>query len=176
MRVKEADGWADDASNTWAPDLPEHSERSVWLRPARAEDHDFAATLYLDSMQRLLTALGKWDEDRVRQRFRQSFRVRQSHIICYRDIDIGWMQVSETTDRFHLHQIHIVEGFRNRGIGGDLIMALLRRAQAAARPVLLNFVRGNPAASLYARLGFRPVRAGAEKILMRWEPDRPQGG
>jgi ribosomal protein S18 acetylase RimI-like enzyme len=170
------DRWADDVCGAWASADPAHAEAVTWLRPARLMDRDFAAALYFDSMRKLLAPLGKWDEDRVTRRFRRCFRVEQSQIICRGHIDIGWIQVSETSDHFHLHQIHIVERFRNRGIGGELITALLRRAQAVARPVVLNVVRGNPAMSLYARLGFRPVRADAEKVLMRWEPDQPPRG
>jgi GNAT superfamily N-acetyltransferase len=173
---QDADRWADDAPDAWASAPPARAEPATWLRPARLADRDFAAALYFDSMRRLLTALGKWDGDRVTRRFRKCFRMEQSQIICQGHIDIGWIQVSETADYFHLHQIHIVERFRNRGIGGELITALLRRAQATARPVLLNVIRGNPAMSLYARLGFRPVRADPEKVRMRWEPDRPGRG
>ena len=172
---RDAGGWAGDAAHAWAPDPPARAAPSIRLRPARPEDRDFAAALYLDSMQKLLGKLGRWDEDRVRGRFRKSFRVDRSQIIRCGDADIGWLQVSETADDFHLHQIHIVERFRNCGIGGKLIAGLLRRAQAAGRPVALNVIRGNPAMSLYARLGFRPVRADAEKVLMRWEPDPPGG-
>ena len=172
---QEAELRADDTCDGWASAPRACAEPAIRLRPARLGDRDFAASLYLDSMQRLLGALGTWDEDRVVRRFRKSFRVEQSQIVRLGDIDIGWIQVSETTDHIHLHQIHLVEQFRNRGIGGQLIAALLLRAQAAVCPVLLNVVRGNPAMSLYARLGFRPVRTDEEKVLMRWEPDRLRG-
>jgi hypothetical protein len=42
------------------------------------------------------------------------------------------------------------------------------------RPVALNVIRGNPALSLYRRLGFRVVGGDAEKLHMRWEAERPQ--
>ncbi len=168
--------WANDAAGPWEPDARTRAGAAVRLRPARPEDQYFAAALYLDSMRRLLSRLGKWDEDRVKRRFRESFRLSQTQIIDLGDADIGWIQVSETAEQFHLHQIHLVQQYRNRGIGGALIAGLLRQAQAEGRPVVLNVIHGNPAASLYARLGFRPVREDAEKLLMRWEPERSAGG
>ncbi|HLJ20254.1 MAG TPA: hypothetical protein VKU84_08655, partial [Stellaceae bacterium] len=37
----------------------------ISLRPARADDYEFALDLYLDSTKRLLTALGRWNRARV---------------------------------------------------------------------------------------------------------------
>ena len=145
----------------------------ISFRPARPDDYDFAAGLYLDSMRRLLTALGAWDEDRVVARFRQIFAPEQAQVIRSDGVDIGWMQVSEAADGFQLDQIHLVDRFRGRGIGTRLIEGLLARARAMGTAVALNVVRGNPAISLYHRLGFRVVGEVKEKLRMRWEPVRP---
>lgn len=142
------------------------------FRAARPEDYEFAVGLYLESTKRLLAALGKWDEPRVRARFRQDFAPDRAHVIRCDDADIGWLQVSETAEHFHVDQIHLVKRFRNRGIGSHLIKALLERAGAAGRAVGLNVIRGNPAISLYRRLGFRVVGEDEEKLRMRWEPAR----
>ena len=141
----------------------------ISLRPAQPGDYDFAAALYFESTKRLLTALGRWQERRVVARFRRAFKPEQTQVICSGGTDIGWMQVSQTTDGFHLHQLHIVDRFRNRGIGTRLINALLDRARALGQPVALNVIRGNPAFSLYRRLGFRVVGEDEEKIRMRWQ-------
>ena len=148
--------------------------RKISLRPARHEDFDFAAELYLGSTKALLTALGMWDEGRVVKRFRQAFKIDQVQVIRLDDADIGWMQVSETADRLHLHQLHILPQFHNQGIGTRLIQALLDRARNVGRPVGLNVIRGNRALSLYRRLGFRVVGGDAEKLHMRWDPQRAE--
>jgi ribosomal protein S18 acetylase RimI-like enzyme len=86
------------------------------------------------------------------------------------------MQISEPDERLHLHQLHIVAGFRNRGIGTHLIHALLNRARGLGRSVGLNVIRGNRALSLYRQLGFRVVGGDAERLYMRWNgktPERP---
>jgi ribosomal protein S18 acetylase RimI-like enzyme len=148
----------------------------ISLRPAKPGDYDFAAALYFESTKRLLTKLGRWQERRVVARFRRAFKPEQTQVICSGGSDIGWMQVSQSTDGFHLHQLHIVDRFRNRGIGTSLIRALLDRAQAMGRPVALNVIRGNPAISLYRRLGFRVVGEDEEKFQMRWQAARPKRG
>ena len=146
------------------------------LRPARQSDYDFAARLYLDSMKRQLTTLGRWDEARVTTRFRRSFKPAQAKVIRLERADVGWMQVSHSAKGFHLHQLHLIERCRNRGIGTRLIQALLARAAALDQPVALNVVHGNPAVALYRRLGFRPISRGAEKLRMRWDATRSKNG
>jgi ribosomal protein S18 acetylase RimI-like enzyme len=150
-----------------------HTTRKTSLRPARQEDYDFAAKLYLDSTRPLLAALGRWDEGRVVKRFGAAFKIDQVRVIQIDGADIGWMQVSESPDRFHLHQLHIVPQFHDQGIGTRLIGDLLDRARSRGRPVGLNVIRGNRALSLYRRLGFRIVGGDAERLHMRWEAPPP---
>jgi len=146
-------------------DVPEIS-----LRPAQANDYQFAVDLYLESTKRLLLALDTWNEDEVIARFRSAFKPDQAQVVQSNGADIGWMQVSEASAGFHLHQIHIVATFRNRGVGSRLILDLLGRARAEGRPLVLNVIRGNPALSLYRRLGFRRIGETHERIQMIWDP------
>jgi GNAT superfamily N-acetyltransferase len=108
---------------------------------ASPRDYDFALELYLDGTQRLLTALGRWDEAAVVARFEKSFKPEQAQVIRSDGADIGWMQVSESASGFHLHQLHLVDNFRNRGIGTHLIEVLLDRARGMEKPVALNVIR-----------------------------------
>ncbi|MBX6322764.1 MAG: GNAT family N-acetyltransferase [Rhodospirillaceae bacterium] len=154
-----------------APRAPE-----VTLRAAGEADYAFALALYLESTRRLLTALGRWDEPRVLARFAQGWRTDQVQVICADDMDIGWIQVSQTGDRLHLDQLHLVEGYRGRGIGTQLIEELLDRARADGRAVGLNVIRGNGALALYRRLGFTVVGEDPEKLRMLWSPAKRQAG
>ncbi len=86
------------------------------------------------------------------------------------------MQVSDTATGLHLHQIHIVEGYRNRGLGTALIKELQERARAKAKPVTLNVIHGNPALALYHRLGFSVVGEDEDKLHMRWRGRRSAKG
>lgn len=119
-------------------------------------------------MQERLGALGIWNEARVHSTFRHGYKPAQTSIIRLRGADIGWMQVSESSRRLRLHQLHLLAEFRNNGIGTRLLRALQRRAGSRRKPIALSVIRGNPALSLYHRLGFRVVGAGKEKLHMRW--------
>jgi ribosomal protein S18 acetylase RimI-like enzyme len=149
-----------------------HAPPKITLRAARSADFDFALTLYLESTKPLLLDLGHWDEERVRTRFAQDFKPRRARVIHNAGLAIGWIQVSETAQSYHLDQLHIVHGYRNRGIGTRLIQALLNRARRDGRSVSLNVIRGNPAMYLYERLGFQFVGEDEDKLRMRWESRR----
>lgn len=148
----------------------------VELRPAGPGDYGFAEKLYLDSTRPLLRALGSWDRAVVTRRFANAYSQYPSKVIRVEDRDIGWLQVSRNDEKLHLHQVHLLRRYRNRGIGTQLVRAVMRLAQAQGLPLTLNVIRGNPATRLYLRLGFRVVGEDTELVRMRWDaapPERP---
>jgi len=139
------------------------------LRPAQAGDYAFALALYLDGVRQHLLALGRWDEAAVVARFERSFNPAQAQVVRVGAEEIGWIQVSESAEKFHVHQIHLLSPFRGRGIGARLISELLGRAGRLGKPVALNVIIGNPARSLYERLGFKVTGGDEEIVNMLWE-------
>ena len=82
--------------------------------------------------------------------------------------EIGWIQVTDNKEGLHLDQLHLIDGYRNRGIGTRLIQALLERGRRGGKWVGLNVIRGNPAIRLYRRLGFALIGEDDDKLQMRW--------
>jgi ribosomal protein S18 acetylase RimI-like enzyme len=140
------------------------------LRPPKPRDYSFALALYLDGAQRHLAKIGRWNRRRVTNRFRQGYRQAQVQVICVGERDIGWIQVAEFADRLHLRQLHLIAALRGAGIGTRLIEDLLQRAAAQKKPVTLDVIHGNPAKSLYLRLGFKQYGQDADKIQMIRRP------
>lgn len=142
----------------------------VIQRPARRADHAFAYSLYAASAKPLLSAMGLWNEAEISQRFSRSYVARHARILCIGADTIGWIQVSRMAQGFHLHQLHLVENQRNRGIGTRLIVALQETARSENCPVTLNMIKGNPALSLYTRLGFIRTGEDESRLHMAWRP------
>jgi ribosomal protein S18 acetylase RimI-like enzyme len=142
------------------------------LRPAKPGEYRFALSLYLDGAKRHLSKIGRWSRPRIAARFRRGYKMAPAEIICVGDRPIGWMQVADYAGRLHLRQLHLIGEFRRRGIGTRLIKDLFRRADALGKPVMLDVIHGNPARSLYLRLGFRQMSQDADKIQMIWRPPR----
>jgi GNAT superfamily N-acetyltransferase len=93
---------------------------------------------------------------------------------------IGRLYVYRGAEEHWVIDIALLPPFQGRGIGSRLLRSVLLGARAAAVPVRLHVEAGNPAAALYARLGFtgRPaaeVDAGFElyRELEWWPPAGP---
>jgi ribosomal protein S18 acetylase RimI-like enzyme len=70
----------------------------------------------------------------------------------------------------------VARGFRGRGIGRQLLRALIERARQLSMPGLsLSVAPANPARRLYESEGFRKVgEVGTSWTLLRAEPLRPE--
>jgi ribosomal protein S18 acetylase RimI-like enzyme len=79
----------------------------------------------------------------------------------------GFAFVDERTPEL---SIAVVPSMRGRGIGSQLLEALLVRARQEGYPALsLSVERDNPSLALYERRGFRPLREEGDTVVMRAE-------
>ncbi len=152
--------------------LKEPRQADFRLRPAKPGDYSFAIALYLDGAKRHLSKIGRWNERRLRLKFRKGYKQAQTKIICVGDNAVGCMQVVEFVGRLYLRQLHLIPAYRRQGIGTQLIKDLLRRGDAQGKPVTLDVMHGNPARRLYLRLGFRRTGQDADRKQMIWRPPR----
>ena len=120
-------------------------------------------------MKSLLTELDEWNEQEIVSKFRHYFELDEVQIIMVDGADVGWLQISETEHAINLDQVYLLEDFRARGIGSQLIQDLLATAKSEKKPVLLSVVRNNVAVTLYQRLGFRITEEEGYKLHMRWD-------
>ncbi len=87
------------------------------------------------------------------------------------DGPVGRFYVAEDGADLRVVDILLVPERRGQGIGGALLAGLTETATALGRMVTLHVDKGNPAALLYQRLGFR-VTADAG---VSWQMDRLPG-
>jgi ribosomal protein S18 acetylase RimI-like enzyme len=138
------------------------------LRPAEEGDYSFALALYIEGAKEHLTKIGRWDADRFVALFREGYKQGQTRIISVDGRIVGFIQVVDFADRLYLRQIHLIDGFRGRGIGSTLIGAELKRGAESGRPVTLDVMHGNPAKRLYVKLGFESTGQDPDKEQMIW--------
>jgi ribosomal protein S18 acetylase RimI-like enzyme len=138
------------------------------LRPAEQGDYSFALALYLEGAKEHLTKIGRWDEDRFVALFREGYKQGRTRIIRVDGRVVGFIQVVDFADRLYLRQIHLIDGFRGRGIGSTLIGGELKRGAESSRPVTLDVMHGNPARRLYVKLGFESTGKDPDKEQMIW--------
>ena len=136
------------------------------LRPARAEDFDYCARLYFEGMEKTIKELDLNMDAQVAG-LRRSWDVTQVRIITLDGADIGWLQSFQKDDALFLGQLFVDGALQRRGIGTEVVKALIEEAARAGRAVTLGVVKTNPALGLYERLGFRTTHEDERKFYMR---------
>jgi ribosomal protein S18 acetylase RimI-like enzyme len=84
----------------------------------------------------------------------------------------GRLYVDRRPDAIHVIEIALLPEHRGRGVGSELLRALIEEGVRTARPVTLNALRSSAALSLYRRLGFEVVRADDVYLKLECSPIR----
>ncbi|KJL18291.1 Acetyltransferase (GNAT) family protein [Microbacterium oxydans] len=125
-------------------------ETPIALRAALAEDAEWIAELRAEVLRADLERLGRYDEVRVRQRFRDAFEPGQTRIIVVDSVDVGSVALRPDGGSLWLEHFYIAPSHQGRGIGGRVLTTVL---DGPGR-YRLNVLRGSPARGLYERHGF----------------------
>ncbi|GAA3647526.1 GNAT family N-acetyltransferase [Nonomuraea antimicrobica] len=124
------------------------------FRAASAADVEAVAELRAVVMKPDLTRLGRYDEQRVRQRLRDGFTPSHTWIIEVDRAFAGCVALRPTQDAYWLEHFYLAPGLHGRGIGSAVLATLLERCDQEAAMVRLNVLRGSSAHRLYERHGF----------------------
>ena len=84
------------------------------------------------------------------------------------DFEPGRFLVHRGTDAIRVVDIGLLPEYRNQGIGGALLSAVLVEAAADGKPVRIHIESFNRAIRLYERLGFGPVGLNGIHVEMEW--------
>ncbi|WP_435743977.1 GNAT family N-acetyltransferase [Microbacterium sp. PMB16] len=135
---------------------------AVCLRDAVLSDVDGLAELRAVVLRSDLERLGRYDDVRVRQRFRDAFDPAATRIIVVDGEDIGCVAVRREGDAHWLEHFYIATSHQGLGIGTRVLEAILEE------PVLyrLNVLQGSPARRLYERHGFILDQQDAVDVFM----------
>ncbi|MEU9358659.1 GNAT family N-acetyltransferase [Streptomyces sp. NPDC048301] len=136
------------------------------LRPALAEDVEAIAELRAVVMRPDLERLGRYDEHRVRQRFRDGYQPGQTEIVLIDDAFAGCAALRPEADGWWLESFYLAPEVQGRGIGTGVLTALLARADAEGVPVRLQVLQGSAARGLYERHGFVREREDPVDVYM----------
>ena len=124
------------------------------LRPATPDDVEPVAELRAVVMRPDLERLGRFDEHRVRQRFRDAFVAEQLSVIVVEGRFAGCVALRPAEDGHWLEHFFVDPGLQGRGLGSAVLRTLLARTDADGGTVRLNVLQGSQARRLYERHGF----------------------
>ncbi|WP_159975565.1 GNAT family N-acetyltransferase [Roseobacter cerasinus] len=123
-------------------------------------------------MKPLLMALDAWNADEMEAAFRSYFVRDEIKLVMLDGRDVGWFQVSQTDTDMCIDQLYLLQEVRGQGIGAALVKSIISEAAEQDKDVCLSFVHGNPAHTLYHRLGFRQISEDDTKIHMRYQNEQ----
>lgn len=141
-------------------------ESQYTLRRVTESDYEFLYRLKVACLKGYITATWGWDEAYQRAHFKKNFSPERSQIIVMEGVDVGELSVQIEEDEISILGIFIRPGFQRRGLGTDIILDLLKRAQDREAPVRLQVLKVNPARRLYERLGFTIEKSTETHYLM----------
>ncbi|PYC82151.1 GNAT family N-acetyltransferase [Streptomyces tateyamensis] len=126
----------------------------IQLRVGEPADVEPIAELRAEAMRPDLERLGRYDEDRVRRRFREAYRPEHTRVVEVDGRLAGCVAVRPAEDGHWLEHFYLDPALHGRGIGSSVLAGLLTEADAAGHTLRLNVLQGSPARRLYERSGF----------------------
>ena len=127
---------------------------------------EFIWRLRIATMREAISQSYGWDEETQRGYAAESLR---GEIVLIGERPVGVLTLADWGDLMHLVWMAILPEVQRRGLGSCLIEHCQHRAIEAGKPLTLQVLRNNPAASLYERYGFEVYdQNGPHKLLMHW--------
>ncbi|WCT57203.1 GNAT family N-acetyltransferase [Paenibacillus kyungheensis] len=105
-------------------------------------------------LQEDLTRLGRFDEHKVRQRFRNAFDPSYTWLIEVEGKIAGCVALKPEQEGYILEHFYMYPDVQGHGIGSQTLRQLLARPHLQGKVVHLNVLQGSPAQRLYERFGF----------------------
>ncbi|WP_069765843.1 GNAT family N-acetyltransferase [Streptomyces sp. LUP47B] len=136
------------------------------LRAATPADTEVIVELRAVVLRPDLERLGRFDEHRVRQRFRDAFVERHMSIIMAEERFAGCVALRPAADGHWLEHFFIAPELQGHGLGSAVLRSLLARTDADGEPVRLNVLQGSAARRLYERHGFTVESEDAVDVFM----------
>lgn len=137
------------------------------LRPILPDEFEWAFSLHRDAMGEYIEQTWGWDEEDQRRRLSERFDGRPRQVIEVDGESVGVLEVEERPDQLYVALIEITPAWQGRGIGGEILRWLARRAEESQRPLRLYALKANPRAlAFYERHGLRIVGTEELRLLM----------
>ena len=117
-----------------------------------------------------LERLGRYDEQRVRQRLRDAFAPEHTWVVDVDGAFAGCVALRPAVDARWLEHFLLAPHLQGSGIGSGVLRELLDQCDHDGVPVRLNVLQGSPARRLYERHGFTVDTEDSVDVFMVREP------
>jgi putative hydrolase of the HAD superfamily len=144
---------------------------SIKLIPADESHREFYSTVKKEAYGEYITRVWGWDEQKERDFQAKDWQEKRPAIITYGGKPIGTIYVKKDENYIEIGQFYILPEYQKQGIGSHVLKAILDNADRTGRIVKLMYLGINPAASLYARMGFKVAGTEEPFIMAERKPN-----
>ncbi|GGP18350.1 GNAT family N-acetyltransferase [Silvimonas iriomotensis] len=123
-----------------------------------AADLEDLCEIRVRAMRPSLERIGRFDDTRARQRFRNQFRPGQTQLILVDGECAGFFCLIREEGGFYLQNLYLLPGLSGHGLGSAVLRQILDEADAAGLPVRLEVLIESDATRFYERHGFVQLR------------------
>ena len=142
------------------------------LRKADASDSEFVFTVKKAAFRAYVEQVWGWDNSYQRGQHNRRFAAQDISIIQFREVDVGFLAISHTPDRFKVNQLYILPEYQGRGIGSACMTRIIDDANLAQKPVVLQVLKVNThGIAFYQRLGFTIIDENTTHVQMEKLPE-----
>ena len=130
-------------------------QHSVALRPVRKEDGPILAELRARAMKPSLEAIGRYDPERVRTRFLDSFAPEYTRGVFLQDQLVGVLVVRPVGDELLLDHLYIEPTHHGAGIGSAVLKTVVQEARTVGKVLHVGALKGSKSNGFYLQHGFK---------------------
>ncbi len=143
------------------------------LEGARADDFEALHALRLRALRASLERLGRYDEQRARERLAEGFVPEHTQHIVVQGRRVGFLVFKRLSHALRLDHLYIDPPHDGLGIGHQVMAALCEQADRDQLPIELCALKGSDANRFYLRHGFVMTGEGAWDVDYLRMPQLP---
>jgi GNAT superfamily N-acetyltransferase len=115
---------------------------------------DELVALRIAAMRESLTAIGRFDPMRARERFANGFEPAWTRHIVVAGVRVGFVVLKPQADGLLLDHLYVSPGEQGRGLGGAVLGRILAEADDRGLSLMVGALRTSRANRFYERHGF----------------------
>jgi GNAT superfamily N-acetyltransferase len=127
---------------------------TVTLEAVVPEDAESLVTLRIEAMRESLERVGRFDPQRARARFLESFEPKFTRAIVQDGQRVGFAVVRPHSDCLLLDHLYVHPSHQNRGIGAAALQVVFAEADARGKKLRVGALRGSDSNRFYQSHGF----------------------
>jgi GNAT superfamily N-acetyltransferase len=160
------------------------SRNSITLRDVTPQDEPFLREVYACTRAQELATVPWTAEQRAEflrfqfdaqdKYYRQKYPAASFQLILENDEPVGRLYVLRETEAIRILDITVLPQYRNKGIGGSLIRAVMAEADRSFRSVNIWVEQFNPSLQVFQQYGFSAIVDDGYNYHLERSPQKPR--